>query len=56
MKTLRTLGGALLAVIGINLACAHQAGAADSADPAELRIGYQKGSIALVLAKEQGLL
>lgn len=26
------------------------------ADPASLRIGYQKGSIALVLAKEQGLL
>ena len=56
MKTLRTLGSALLAVIGINLACANVAAAADSSDPAELRIGYQKGSIALVLAKEQGLL
>ncbi|WP_419789459.1 aliphatic sulfonate ABC transporter substrate-binding protein, partial [Pseudomonas petrae] len=43
-------------MIGINLACVDLAGAADSADPAELRIGYQKGSIALVLAKEQGLL
>ncbi len=56
MKTLRTLGSALLAVIGINLACGNVAAAADSSDPAELRIGYQKGSIALVLAKEQGLL
>lgn len=27
-----------------------------AADPATLRIGYQKGSIALVLAKEHGLL
>ncbi len=56
MKIVRTLGSALLAVIGINLACGNVAAAADSSDPAELRIGYQKGSIALVLAKEQGLL
>lgn len=53
MRTLRTVGGALLAVIGITLAYANLAAAAD---PTELRIGYQKGSIALVLAKEQGLL
>ena len=56
MKIVRTLGSALLAVIGIKLACGNVAAAADSSDPAELRIGYQKGSIALVLAKEQGLL
>lgn len=35
------------------LAVSHTALAAD---PATLRIGYQKGSIALVLAKEHGLL
>lgn len=43
-----TLIGAGLALLG--LASVAQA------DPASLRIGYQKGSIALVLAKEQGLL
>lgn len=59
MTILRTLGGALLAVIVTNLGGANLACAADpavSSDPAELRIGYQKGSIALVLAKEHGLL
>jgi len=32
------------------------AGAVQAADPASLRIGYQKGSISLVLAKQHGLL
>lgn len=47
MKTLARVG-AVLALLGL-------AGAA-LADPASLRIGYQKGSIALVLAKQHGLL
>lgn len=42
----------LLATL-LGLASAHSALAAD---PQTLRVGYQKGSIALVIAKEQGLL
>jgi sulfonate transport system substrate-binding protein len=48
MKSIRLICAALLA-IGLPV-LAH------AADPTSLRIGYQKGSIALVLAKEQGLL
>jgi len=48
MKSLRTLCTLLLTLTLPHLASA--------AEPASLRIGYQKGSIALVLAKEQGLL
>lgn len=45
----------LFAMIGAGLTLVGLATVAQ-ADPASLRIGYQKGSIALVLAKEQGLL
>lgn len=48
MKPIRLICAALLA-IGLPV-LAH------AADPTSLRIGYQKGSIGLVLAKEQGLL
>lgn len=48
MKPIR-LGAVLLALLGLcNLTWA--------ADPAPLRIGYQKGSVSLVLAKQHGLL
>ncbi|MFW3898781.1 sulfonate ABC transporter substrate-binding protein [Pseudomonas bharatica] len=45
----------VIAMLGAGLALLGLATAA-VADPQELRIGYQKGSIALVLAKEHGLL
>ncbi|RMR08170.1 Alkanesulfonate transporter substrate-binding subunit [Pseudomonas savastanoi pv. glycinea] len=48
MKTIALLFAGLL-----GLASAHSALAAD---PQTLRVGYQKGSIALVIAKEKGLL
>ena len=48
MKLIR-LGAALLALFGL-------ASAALAADPQALRIGYQKGSASLVLAKQHGLL
>ena len=44
-----------IAMLGAGLALLGLATAA-LADPQALRIGYQKGSIALVLAKEHGLL
>lgn len=44
-----------IAMLGAGLALLGLATTA-LADPQELRIGYQKGSIALVLAKEHGLL
>lgn len=44
-----------IAIVSAGLALFGLASIAQ-ADPASLRIGYQKGSIALVLAKEQGLL
>lgn len=46
----------LLKKFGIGLALLGVTCAAVAQDPATLRIGYQKGSIALVLAKEHGLL
>ena len=48
MKSIALLFAGLL-----GLASAH---AALAADPQNLRVGYQKGSIALVIAKEKGLL
>ncbi|MDG9885189.1 sulfonate ABC transporter substrate-binding protein [Pseudomonas putida CSV86] len=45
----------VIAMLGAGLALLGLATVA-LADPQELRIGYQKGSIALVLAKEHGLL
>ncbi|URS59098.1 sulfonate ABC transporter substrate-binding protein [Pseudomonas sp. Y39-6] len=45
-----------LALICVGLALVGQANSAIAADPATLRVGYQKSSIALVLAKEHGLL
>ncbi len=45
----------VIAMLGAGLALLGLATTA-LADPQELRIGYQKGSIALVLAKEHGLL
>ncbi len=45
----------VIAMLGAGLALLGLATVA-VADPQELRIGYQKGSIALVLAKEHGLL
>lgn len=45
----------VIAMLGAGLALLGLASVA-VADPQELRIGYQKGSIALVLAKEHGLL
>ena len=46
----------LITVITVVLGLGAQAATADTAAPQALRIGYQKGSIALVLAKEHHLL
>lgn len=46
----------LIAVITVALGLGAQAANADTPAPQALRIGYQKGSIALVLAKEHHLL
>ncbi|MBA1290368.1 aliphatic sulfonate ABC transporter substrate-binding protein [Pseudomonas japonica] len=46
----------LITVITVALGLGAQAASADTAAPQALRIGYQKGSIALVLAKEHHLL
>ena len=46
----------LITVITVVLGLGAQAANADTAAPQALRIGYQKGSIALVLAKEHHLL